>query len=233
MKSNLHKFLGALLPALGFLTTMGRAQDKAACEVAVAALTLPDGASGLLHLRTADAATSPLQLSTRYFSERVKLPGDVIQFFKDPVAAKPAAPAPVPLLTLQIPAETKLAYAVLWAETDENHQPAWKGRVFSAKDWDHSSLKVFNASSESIGIRADTKQILLERGKSTDFPSRDWSEPFPVKMFQLKPAQKCIFSSTWRVSAQRRELCFIFNANNSVSLRSILEIAPSQSKTTP
>lgn len=30
MKSNLPKFLGVLLPALGLLTTMGHAQGKAA-----------------------------------------------------------------------------------------------------------------------------------------------------------------------------------------------------------
>jgi hypothetical protein len=233
MKSNLRQLLSALLPALGLLGTPGQAQDKAACEVAVAALTLPDDSSGLLNVRTAETATSPLQLSTRYFSERVKLPGLVIQFFKDPVAATPATPAAVPLLTLQIPAETKLAYAVLWSETDKNHQPVWKGRVFNARDWDQSSLKVFNATSEPVGIQAGAKQILLVQGKSTDFPSRDWGEPFPAKIFQLQPERKCIFSSTWRVAAGNRELCFIFKANNAVTLRSLLDIAPTQRTPAP
>lgn len=233
MNSDLQKLLGALVPALGLLVTLGQAQDKAACDVAVAALTLPDDSSGLLHVRAAESATSPLQLSTRYFSERVKLPGLVIQFFKDPVAATPATPAPVPLLTLQIPAATKLAYAVLWSETDEMRKSVWKGRVFNAKDWDQSSLKVFNATAESIGLQAGAKQILLLQGKSTDFPARDWGEPFPAKIFQLQPERKCIFSSTWRVTAGNRELCFIYKANNAVSLRSILEIAPSQTTPAP
>ena len=233
MKFNPLKILWALWPALWLPTVMCQAQDKSACEVTVAAGTMPDGSSILLHVRTAEAATSPLQISTRYFSERVKLPGNVIELFKDPVAAKDVSPAPVPVLTLQVPAETKLAYAVLWTETDENNQPAWKGCVFGAKDWDNNSLKVLNASSEQISIHAGTKEILLPRGKSADFPSRDWSEPFPVKLFQLKPEQKCIFSSTWRVTSGRRELCFIYNTNNSVSLHSILEIPPTKRKTKP
>jgi len=187
---------------------------------------LPADSTGLVHVRTGKSATSPLQLSTRYFSERVKLPSNVIQFFKDPMEAnKDVRPPPVPLLTLQIPADTKLAYAVLWAENHAQKQAIWQGRVFSANDWDNSSLKVLNASSEQIGISAGKKQILLLAGKSTDLPAREWSDPFPVKMFQLKPETKCVFSSTWRVTAGRRELCFIFNTNHAISLRSILEMS--------
>jgi hypothetical protein len=233
MKSDLLNLTVALLSALVVLTSSGRAQDKAGCEVTVAALTLPGDSGGLLHVRTSEAATTPLQLSTRYFSARVKLPGKVIQFFKDPVAAKPAGQAPAPLLTLQIPAETRLAYAVLWTETNETQTPVWKGRVLDAKDWDRSCLIVFNATTEAIGIRAGAKQILLEPGKSVDFPSRLWSEPFPAKIYQLQPEQKAIFSSTWQVSAGSRELCFIYRANDAFSLRSVLDIAPSPDQATP
>ena len=233
MKSDLQNILCALVPVLGLLTTAGQARDKAVCEVAVAALTLPDDSSGLLHVRVTEAATSPLQLSTRYFSERLKSTGSVIVFFKDPVAAKPPAPPPVPLLTLRIPEETRLAYAVLWTETDDKNMPIWKGRVFNARDWDQSSLKVLNATTQSIGIRAGTKEILLEQGKSTTFTSRDWAKPFPAKIFLLKPEQKNIFSSTWQVTAGIRELCFVFSANNAVSLRSILEIAPTPDMAVP
>ena len=203
-----------------------RAQDASACEVAVAALSLPADSTGLVYVSTGKSATAPLQLSTRYFSERVKAPSNVLQFFKDPSAAnKDVRPPPVPLLALQIPADTKLAYAVLWAETAAPQQAIWQGRVFSAKDWNNSSLKVLNATSEQIGINAGKKQILLLAGKSTDFPSREWNDPFPVKIFQLKPATKCVFSSTWRVTAGRRELCFIFNTNHAISLRSIMEMS--------
>lgn len=233
MKSNLSIQLLVLLAATVFLTTPGHAQEKGGCEVSVAALTLPDDSSGLLHVRVAETATNPLQLSTRYFSERVKLPSKVLQLFKDPVAAKAPAPPPVPLLTLQIPAEARLAYAVLWTEVDDKNKTVWKGRVFDAKDWDQSSLKVLNATSESIGIRAGTKEILLEQGKSTSFNSHEWAKPFPAKIFQLKPQPKNIFSSTWQVSSGIRELCFIFSANNSVSLRSIMEISPAQDKAAP
>lgn len=199
----------------------------------MAALTLPAGSTGLIHVRIAEATTKPLQLSTRYFSERLALPGNVIQFFGNPLAAKPAEPPPQPLLTLRVPADTRLAYAVLWTGTDDHNQPVWQGRVFNAKDWDQDSLKVLNATAEPLGVRAGTKEILLDPGKSTSFSSRDWPQPFPAKIFRLKPEQKNIFSSTWLVSPGSRELCFLFASNNTVSLRSILEIAPAQKTTAP
>jgi hypothetical protein len=233
MKSDMTKFLLPLLPAIGLLVTPGLAQEKPGCEIAMAALTLPDGSTGLVHVRDSETTTKPLQLSTRYFSERLDLPGNVIQIFKDPLVAKPSEPQPQPLLTLQIPAETRLAYAVLWSETDDKNSPVWKGRVFNAKGWDRSSLKVLNATTEPLGIRAGTKEIMLNPGKSTDFSSSLWSKPFPAKIYRLKPEQKNIFSSTWQVNPGSRELCFLFGTNQTVSLRSILEITPAENSTDP
>lgn len=234
MKSDYPQLLLVLfLSAVWVLILPCRAQEKPPCEVAIAALTLPNGSSGLLHVRTEPVATTPLQLSTRYFSERVKLPGSTLQFFKEPVVIKEASAAPEPLLTLQLPPATKLAYAVLWAETDQKKQTVWKGYIITAKDWENSSLKVFNASSEQIGITAGTKNILLLSGKSVDFPARDWGKPFPVKLFHFKPETKCIFSSTWRVTSGSRELCFVCNINHAVSLRSIMEISSPKSKAVP
>ena len=68
------------------------AQEKQACEVSVAALTLPEDSGGLLHWRGADTATSPLQLSTRYFSDHMKVASNVIQFYKDPLAGIARSP---------------------------------------------------------------------------------------------------------------------------------------------
>lgn len=233
MKSKMKIVMAAWLLALVAPVVPCQADDEPACEVVVAALTLPDGSDGLLHVRVANTATTPLQLSTRYFSERVKLPGRVVQFHKDPVAAEPAPPLPEPLLAVKIPSDTKLAYLVLWSETGENNQARWRSRLFDAKDWAGSSLKVLNASSEQLGISAGQKRMLLASGKSADFRARDWREPFPVKIFRLKPEQKNIFSSTWRVTAGRRELCFIVDLNGTVSLRSLLELTAPPAEPAP
>lgn len=72
----------------------------------------------------------------RIFSERLKLPGNIIQFYKDPVLAEPAPdPLPEPLVTLKIPPGQKLVYIVLSSELHENRQPFWRGRQLNAGDW--------------------------------------------------------------------------------------------------
>lgn len=224
MKSNTPRFPRALLPALLVLASPAVLAEQAAREVSVAALTLPEGSDGLLHLRGTGTATRPLQLSTRYFSERTKIEGTVIHFFQSPVPEKPADPAPVPLLSLRIPESTRLAYAVLWTAAGEDRKTAWKGMILDANTWDPSTLKLMNATSEAIGIRAGEKDLMLEKGKSLDFGSSDWPQPFAAKIFRLKPEQKVIFSSTWQVTAGSRELCFVFSSGDAFSLRSILDL---------
>jgi hypothetical protein len=189
-------------------------------------LTLPEDSGGLLHWRGADTATSPLQLSTRYFSDHIKVASNVIQFYKDPLAAKPTQqPLPVPLISVTIPAGQKLVYIVLWSELDQARTVRWHSSLVSASDWAESSMKVFNACAEPIGILADKKQTKLLNGKSMDFSAGDWKEAFPVKIFRLQPETKLIFSSSWRVSPGRRELCFIGSNNGSISLRSLMDLA--------
>lgn len=210
-----------LLPALPCL-----AIEKHSCEVKIATLALPDGAGGLIHWRSGNTPTSPLQLSTRYFSEVLKLESNVIQFFKDPVLAlsnkeKP----PEPLVTLTIPAGQRLSYIVLLQDSDENHQSRWRGSLLNAADWKAGSMKLFNACSEPLGIAAGQKRIQLSQGKSVDFQADEWNgEAFPVKIFRLQPELKTIFSSSWRVTVGRRELCFVGNVNNSISLRSLIDL---------
>jgi len=225
MRSNIHHVAAAWLHALMLLIVPCEADEKQGCEVAVAALSLPDGSGGLLHWRVGDAPTSPLQLSTRYFSERLKLPGNIISFYQDPVAAgQTEPPPPEPLLTLRIPAGQKLVYIVLWSEADENNQTSWRGSLFSGADWKASSMRVLNACSEPLGLTAGEKRMRLPGGKSVDFHARDWGKAFPVKIFRLEPETRPVFSSTWRVTAGRRELCFIVNRSGAVSLRSLLDL---------
>jgi hypothetical protein len=215
----------ACLSALILLVFPCHGQDQQGCKVAMAALSLPEGSDGLLHWREANVATTPLQLSTRYFSAPVKLEGNTIVFYKDPVPAGMAAPdVPKPLLSVKIPEGVKLGYLVLWADTDEQNQPRWQGKLLSASDWKSSSTKVINVCSETIGIAAGEKRIQLAPGKSMDFHAAEWKESFPVKFFRLQPELKTIFSSTWRVTDGRREICFIGNVNGAISLRSLLEL---------
>jgi hypothetical protein len=225
MRSNIARALAACLHVLLLSEVPCHADDKQAREVSVAALGLPEGSDGMLHWRAGNTPTTPLQLSTRYFSERLKLPGDTILFYKDPVLAGPVRnPPPEPLVALKIPAGQKLVYIVLSSESDEDQKPRWRGSLLNAGDWKSGSMKVFNASSEPVGIAAGKKQIQLLQGKSVDFHASDWGDSFPVKIFRLKPEMKTIFSSSWRVAADRRELCFIGNVNGSVTLRSLMDL---------
>ena len=227
--------LATCLHAVFWLGAPCRAQEKTSCEVSVAALSLPAASDGVVHWRDGDDATRPLQLSTRYFSERVKLSGNIIRFFKDPVPqGKSDSPPPAPLITTRIPPETKLAYIVLSSEPGDNGGPdRWKGNVFRGEDWKPSSMKVLNGCSETIGLIADQQQIKLPQGKAMDFLARDWSKAFPVKIYRSKPEIKLVFSSTWRVSAGRRELCFIGSAGRAVTLRSLMDLAAPPAKPAP
>lgn len=226
MKSNLKSILAACLYSLLLLIVPSRGADNRACVVKVAVMTLPAGSDGLLHWRVTDGPTTPLQLSTRYFSDGLKLQGNVIQFYGNPVLSPSAQEPPAqPLVTLKIPAGQNLVYILLSSEQDESGQTRWRGNLLNAADWKESSMKVFNACSETIGITAGDKKILLLQGKSVDFTAGDWRETFPVKIFRLKPKEKMIFSSSWRVTAGRRELTFIGGANGSVSVRSLMDLS--------
>ena len=127
---------------------------------------------------------------------------------------------------MKIPAGQKLVYIVLSSEQDEKQQTRWLGNMLGAADWKERSLKLFNASSESLGIIAGKKRIQLPQGKAVDFHAGEWSQSFPVKIVRLQPELKTVFSSTWRVSEGCRELCFIGNANGrgSIKIRSLLEL---------
>jgi hypothetical protein len=221
MKSKTKITMAACLHALTFLTYPCQAETA----VSVAALTLPAGSDGLLHWRSPKTDTSELQLSTRYFSDPVKLQGNVIQFFTEAVTANSPPPLPDPLLSMKIPTDVGLVYIVLWSAPDENGQPKWRGRRFLARDWSKSSLKVLNGCSENLGILAGKKKIPLPRGKSVDFDSGDWGKSFQVKIFRESVKKRPVFSSAWRVGKGRRELCFLFDRGRSVSIRSLIELS--------
>lgn len=199
-------------------------QQGKTCEVAVAALSLPDGSEGLLHWRVGDAATVPLQLSTRYFSERLKVPVGRIGFHAEPVPEALPTP-PEPLVSLGIPADARLAFIVLWAETKADGGIRWRGSLLQGTDWKDSSLRLMNATAEDLGIQAGDERVRLAGGKSMDFPARRWEEAFPVKIFRMQPEMREVFSSTWRVAAGRRELCFIFEKGDALQFRSLLDLA--------
>jgi hypothetical protein len=225
MKSETRIFLTACL----FLfagTASSRAAGDGGCEVAVAALTLPDEATGLLHWRSANEATQPLQLSTRYFSERIKVPGKVIHFHDRPLQAdKPQQPPAQPLVAVNLPAATKLVFVILWAESGEGGATRWRSMLFRGEDWKAGSLKVLNGAVDTVGIAAGEKRLQVARGKALDFHANDFKEAFPVKIFRLKPEPKLLFSSKWRIAADRRELCFISGNGDAISLRSLLDLA--------
>lgn len=198
-------------------------QEKKTCEIAVAALNLPDGADGLVHWRVGEAATVPIQLSTRYFSERLEVPPGTIGFYDNPVAEALPEP-PDPLVALRIPPTAKLAFIVLWSEQGEG-RVQWRGKVVLGSDWKLGSLRVLNGTTEPLGILAAEKRIPLSSGKSTDFQAGDWKKAFPVKIFRMQPETREVFSSKWRVAADRRELCSIISDGDSLRFRSLVDLS--------
>jgi hypothetical protein len=222
--------VSALLLALA--PCFGQTENTAKAEVAVAALSLPEGSGGLLHWRVGAAASTPLQLSTRYFSDRLEAPTGTIGFYDHPVA-EAADPPPEPLLALKIPQDANLVFIVLWSELDDDGEPRWRGNLIRGSDWEAGSLRLFNSTSEPLGILAADEPIRLAGGKSVDFHARDRPEAFAVKIYRLKPERRAVFSSKWRVTAGRRELCFLVDRNNSLSFRSLLDLAASPAEATP
>lgn len=210
----------AVLSALLWLPLS--AQDKPANVAAIAALSLPPESDGLVHLRVGAGASTPLQLSLRYFSEPIKVPGGVLQSFKDPVAAKPPSPPPSPLLTLRLPEAVKLAYVVIWCAPDAQGKPVWQSRVFDAAVWPGDSLKLLNATGAALGVETAGKRLKLLAGTSVNYTAADHPKSFPVGIYQLEPRPNNIFSSTWRVSAGQRELCVLFSQNDAISVRSLM-----------
>lgn len=214
-----------ILMAAAAAPCIAQQQQQAAAGVSVAALSLPDGSDGLLHWRADASATQPLQLSTRYFSDPVTPAGAAIRFYGEPVVAGPdVADGPSPLVTVAIPAGVRRAYIVLWAEADEAQEIAWRGQVLAANDWKAGSMKVFNVTTETLGIMAGEKPFQLPAGRSMDFTAADWRDAFAVRIVRLGPESRTIFSSTWRVTDGRREVCFIGNINGAITLRSLIEL---------
>lgn len=219
------RIFSILFAILAASAAPGAAQQPPAAGVSVAALSLPDGSDGLLHWRADAAATTPLQLSTRYFSDPVAPAGAAMRFYAEPVVAGPdVAGGPSPLVTVPIPEGVRRAYIVLWTEIADDGKLAWRGRLLAANEWRAGSMKVFNVTSENLGLMADDKRFQLPPGRSMDFTAGDWREPFAVRIVQLAPEQRTVFSSTWRVTAGRREVCFIGNINGAITLRSLIEL---------
>jgi hypothetical protein len=224
MKFDIHILIYAVLL---LVTPMLRGQAaRGGVELTVAALALPDESTGLVHWSAADPATTPLQLSTRYFSERVKVSGNVVRFYQEPVTPESAGDGPPePLAVVRIPADTALAYVILWAAESEGGGTEWKAMLMRGEDWKAGSLKVLNGSASTLGIQAGEKRLQLRNGRHLDFMSSDFRDAFPVKIYRLEPETKLVFSSTWRVAAGRRELCFLTGEGDSISLRSLMDLA--------
>lgn len=224
VKSDSHAVIRACFLALLILAGPCVAKEKSSVQISVGALTLAPGSDGMVHWRVGNTETTPLQLSTRYFSERLKMPVGVVGFYDQPVA-KGAEDPPEPFLSLQLPATSGLAFLVIWSSTDKNGKASWQGNVISGSEWKDSSMRLFNSTSESLGLLCGEQAIQIGKGKSLDFHAKDWPKAFPVKIFRLQPEKKAIFSSKWRVTQGRRELCFITAQDSAVSFKSLIDLA--------
>ncbi len=211
-----------MLSAAALCHTIAVAAD---IEVSVAALTLPDESTGAVHWRSTNQATEPLQLSIRYFSERVSLESNLIEFYAEPMDPETGEAGPEPMLRMRIPEGQRLVYIVLSSDEGEDGNPRWRGNMLSANDWRAGSLKVFNSRDTPLGIVAEDRNLRIDPGGSADLHARDFDrEGFPVRIYQLEPERRAVFSSTWRIAEGRRELLFIGNNRGRVTMRSLLEL---------
>jgi len=215
-------YLSALLIFAG--PGLAQADKKQYSEVSLGALTLPNGSDGLLHWIGAEPLSQELQLSTRYFSERIKPKSEILRLYESPTILVEGEPIPEPLLTVKVPSGPGLIYLVVWSETGKDNKATWRSRAFSAKEWQVGTMKLINASKATLGLTAGAKKFKLVGGKSIDFHARDWPKPFPTKIYLTEPKVKNVFSSKWRITAASRELCFIAKVNGSISLRSLMDL---------
>lgn len=219
------KNLFYLLSLLGliFCPVVAKSQK---INISIAALSLPGSSSGELHWNCGDEyVTEPVQLSKRYFSKPIELKSNIVRFFEEPIVKRlPNAPLPQPLLTITLPPDTKEAFVVILAGGNSEGDESWRYLTLDGNDWDAGTLRVVNASKVELGMLYPGEKLKLQPGKHVDFKQDDWNEAFPIKIVQLEPVAKLVFSSTWRVSKGRREICFLSrkNGSGSISLHSLL-----------
>jgi hypothetical protein len=219
-------FLSTCLVALFLLAApaSSQADEGPFCKISLAALSLPAGSDGLLHWIGKEPESEPLQLSTRYFSNRFEPKSGLLRLYASPTVIEEGEPIPPPLLTIKVPSGNGLVYAVLWGEKNADGNTTWHSRTFTARDWKRGTLKLINASRETLGLMVGEKKIKLPGGKSYDFTAREWPKPFPAKIYLTEPEMRRVFSSTWRVTAASRELCFVAKVRGAVSLRSLIDL---------
>ena len=195
-------------------------------ELSVAALSLPGESTGLVHWRSSNAVTQPLQLSVRYFSERIELESNVIEFFAEPLDPSTAIEPPEPFLRMRIPDGRDKVYLVITGHLDEENNTLWRGNMLDGREWKAGSMKVFNAFESPLGIVADGKDpIRIDAGGSVDFHARDHDRAgFAVRIYRLEPERRVVFSSKWRVAEDRRELLFIGNNQGRLTLRALIDL---------
>jgi hypothetical protein len=215
--------IGFLLTVLGVAGGAAMAQDPKV-QVSIAALSLPATSSGELHWKAGDEMqTQPLQLSKRYFSDPVEPTSPIIHFYEKPITERlPDVPLPEPLLTVTLSSDLREAFVVLLGKNGDEKKPVWRSVVLDGKGWPDGTLRVVNVDTQPVKLVYPRKELILKPKEHVEFAHTDWYEPFPIKIFQMRPMEKIVFSSKWRVTHGRREICFLSKERGSISLRSLL-----------
>lgn len=203
------------------------------------ALSLPSGSDGSLHLKTGEATSTPVQMSTRYFCEPVTAAVTAIELYAQPLGKDPKGTPPAgPLLRLPLDASSAGSFhVVIWNDTSQGKEKL-VGKTFAAEKWPAGRMLLLNASAVPIAIEAGAVRQVLNAGVSFAFPASGPGQSLPVKMYLQEgppPGKaKLVFSSAWRIEGDRRELCVIYPnpASRSVSVRSLMERS-SPAKPTP
>lgn len=207
---------------------IGVVHAQVEANLSLAVLNLPPDEDGLLHWRDGDKPTKPIQLSVRYFSEFITLESGILSLYTDPVLEEPeGSPVIAPLYTIRIPPDFGTGFLVLTPQ-QKGEDFSWRGLLIPNRDFTLGSLKLYNTTGRELGIQLPNHNFKLLEGKSVDLDSKRFPESFPVKIYQLGEDRKKIFSSVWRISPQRREVCFVFMRNRSLKLRSLLLLSPAE-----
>ncbi|BDS06300.1 hypothetical protein NT6N_13400 [Oceaniferula spumae] len=214
-----------MLCMLGCLGTGVCTAQKVA--VSLAAFSVPTGSDGIVHIRTGEKKTKPLQLNKNTFSQPIHVPAGKLELYENPL--DPDAPQPVlPILSFNLPADGLPVKILVWSVKKPNGKEKWVGRSFSSSKWPDSCMVLVNFTGQPIGFQSGKLQKTIATNATFVFRGRNETNGSPVKLYLADPSNpksaKLIFSSVWRVPENEQEILVIYKGNSegTVMTRSLI-----------
>lgn len=206
------------------------AQAPQAVYVSLGGGFLNSGNDGKIKIRTGAESFEDVQLSSRYFSDSVKISGDRSIHIYSP-GDDPSEQSPT--TKIKLPSSGKNFLVFLWQKRGSNNKrPVYQARVISKNNWPQGSMLLINATSSKLGLVFGKDKQIIQKNKTTILKGQKpaLSKPAKIMVAQKDNPQKSklVFSSTWRISPHRRELCVIYQTGAKIKFRSLFErVSPS------